>query len=85
VRAFVAAMVVWSAIVLIWVLLVPASNGGVLGCMHLVGRSVACEAQQDAINQAWWRYQTLPMILALAAGYVAIAIVRLRVPESAPD
>jgi hypothetical protein len=78
VRAFVAAMVVWSAIVLVWVLLVPASNGGVLGCMHLVGRSVACEAQQDAINQAWWHYRTLPMILAIAAGYAGIVIVRLQ-------
>jgi predicted oxidoreductase len=78
VRAFVAVMVVWSAIVLSWVLLVPASNGGVLGCMHLVGRSVACEAQQDAVNQAWWQYHTLPMILAIAAGYVGIMIVRLR-------
>jgi hypothetical protein len=78
VRAFVAAMVVWSAIVLIWVLLVPASNGGVLGCMHLVGRSVACEAQQDAVNQAWWQYRTLPMILAIAAGYLGIVIVRLQ-------
>ena len=77
-RAFIAAMVAWSAIVLIWVLLVPASNGGVLGCMHLVGRSVACEAQQDAMHQAWWQYRTLPMILAIAAGYVGIVIVRLR-------
>lgn len=77
-RAFVAAIVVWSAIVPIWVLLVPASSGGVLGCMHLVGRSVACEAQQDAINQAWWQYRTLPLILAGAAGYAGIVIVRLR-------
>ena len=77
-KAFIAAMVVWSAIVLIWVLVIPASNGGVLGCMHLVGRSVACEAQQDAINQAWWQYRTLPMILAIAAGYAGIVIVRLR-------
>jgi hypothetical protein len=71
-------MVAWTAIVLIWVLLVPASNGGVLGCMHLVGRSVACEAQQDAVNQAWWQYRTLPMILAIAAGYAGIVTVRLR-------
>jgi hypothetical protein len=78
VRAFVAAMVVWSAIVLGWVLFVPASNGGVLGCMHLVGRSVACEAQQDAINQAWWQYHTLPMTVAIAAGYAGIVIVRFR-------
>jgi len=78
VRAFIAAMVVWSAIVLISVLLVPESNRGVLGCMHLVRGSVACEAQQDAINQAWWQYRTLPMILAIAAGYAGIVIVRLR-------
>jgi hypothetical protein len=78
VRAFVLALLLWSAIVSIWTLLVPATNGGLLGCMHLVGRSAACEAQQEAINQRWWQYQTLPMILAIAACYVGIVIVRLR-------
>jgi hypothetical protein len=78
VRAFVLALFLWSAIVSIWILLVPAATGGPLGCMHLVGRSVACEAQQEAINETWWQYQTLPMILAIAAGYVGIVMVRLR-------
>ncbi len=84
-RAFVAALVAWSAIALAWALLVPASNGGVLGCMHLVGRSPACEAQQEAVNHVWWQYQTLPTIVAIAAGYAAIVIVRLRATRSAKD
>jgi Na+-driven multidrug efflux pump len=71
-------MFLWSAIVSIWILFVPAATGGPLGCMHLVGRSVGCEAQQEAINETWWQYQTLPMILAIAAGYVGIVMVRLR-------
>jgi hypothetical protein len=76
-RAFVLALVLWSAVVLRWILIVPASNGGLLGCMHLVGRSVACEAEQNAINQSWWDYQTLPTLATIAAGYIAIVIVRL--------
>jgi hypothetical protein len=75
-RAFVLALVLWSAVVLTWILVVPASNGGLLGCMHLVGRSVACEAEQNAINQSWWDNQTLPTMAAIAAGYVAIVVVR---------
>lgn len=78
-RAFVLALLLWSAIVSIWIQFVPATNGG---CMHLVGRSAVCEAQQEAINEAWWQYQTLPMILAIAAGYVGIVIVRLRATRS---
>ena len=76
-RAFLLALVLWSVVVLTWILLVPASNGGLLGCMHLVGRSVACEAEQNAINQSWWDYQTLPTLATIAAGYIAIVIVRL--------
>ena len=77
-RAFVLALLLWSAIASIWILFVPATNGGLLGCMDLVGRSAACEAQQEAINESWWQYQTLPVILAITAGYVGIVIVRLR-------
>ena len=77
-RAFVLALLLWSAFVSIWIVFVPAAQGGLLGCMHLVGRSAACDSQQEAINQTWWLYQTLPTILAIAAGYVGIVIVRLR-------
>jgi hypothetical protein len=76
-RAFVLALVLWSAVVLTWNLVVSASDGGLLGCMHQVGRSVGCEAQQNAINQLWWDYRTLPTLLTIAAGYVAIVVVRL--------
>jgi hypothetical protein len=76
-RAFVLALVLWSVVVLTWILVFPASSGGLLGCMHLVGRSVACEAQQNAINESWWAYQTFPTLATIAAGYIAIVIVRL--------
>lgn len=76
-RAFVAALVLWSAVVLIWILVFPNNNTGFLGCMHLVGRSVACETQQDAINQVLLNYQTLPSVITIAAGYVGIVILRL--------
>jgi len=75
-RAFLLALVLWSVVVLTWILLVPASNGGLLGCMDLVGRSVACEAKQNAINQSWWDYQTLPTLATFASGYIGIAILR---------
>jgi hypothetical protein len=76
-RAFVAALVPWSFVVLAVTLFVPWSGGGLLGCMHLVVRSLGCEAQQSAINQVWWEYKTAPILVAMASGYIAIAIVRL--------
>jgi hypothetical protein len=75
-RAFLIAVLRWSAVALTWILVSPG-NSSALGCMHQVGRSVACEAQQNAINQVWWDYQTLPTLLTIAAGYVAIVVVRL--------
>jgi hypothetical protein len=59
------------------VLLYPAGHDTLLGCMHLVGRSPACEAHQEAINQTWWAYETLPMLVGLASGYVGILIIGL--------
>jgi hypothetical protein len=76
-RAFLLALVLWSIVVLTWILVLPPSNGGLLGCMQLVGRSGACAAQQNAINQTWWTYQTLPTLATIAAGYIAIVVVRL--------
>jgi glycerol uptake facilitator-like aquaporin len=75
-RAFLIALLLWSLVVLTWILVNPG-NSSALGCMHQVGRSVACEAQQNAINQVWWDYQTLPTLATIAAGYIAIVIVRL--------
>lgn len=80
-RAFVVALALWS-VVPVWLLLVSGGSGLVLDCMYLVGRSVTCEVQQEAINRAWWEYRTLPMILATAAGYIGIGIVRFAVLRS---
>ncbi len=46
--------------------------------MHLVGRSAACEADQATVNAAYQTYQTIPALVAIAIGYVAIAAVRIR-------
>ena len=76
-RAFVIALLLWSVVAVVWLLVVPGDTGGVLTCMHLVGRSVACEAHQNAVNQVWWDYRTLPTLLTFAAGYVGIVVIRL--------
>jgi hypothetical protein len=76
VKAFVIALPLWS-LVPGWFLLFGGSSGLLLDCMHLVGRSVACEAGQESINQASWANHTLPIILGIAAGYIGIVVVRL--------
>lgn len=76
-RAFIVALIAWFAVVLAWLLFYPAGHDTLLGCMRLVGRSLACEAQQEAINQVWWKYGTLPSLVVIASGYVGIVIVRL--------
>ena len=71
------AAVVWTVLAIGYVMFVP--NGSVsLPCMHLVGRSAACEADQATVNAAFRTYQTIPALIAVAAGYVAIAAVRVR-------
>jgi hypothetical protein len=80
-RAFVFALALWS-VVAAWLVFVSGGSGLLLDCMHLVGRSVTCEVQQEAINRAWWEYRTVPMILAIAAGYIGIGIVRFAVLRS---
>ena len=76
-RAFVATLLLWSVIVSIWILFVPTANGDLLSCMRPVGRSAACDAQQEAVNQIWWDYHTLPIMLTIASGHVGIIVVRL--------
>jgi hypothetical protein len=45
-------------------------------CGGLVGLSpefqASCRAQQAAINDAWWRFHTLPIFLMILAGYAAV-------------
>lgn len=71
-RAFVLAVVLWSTVVLGVVLFYPAEHADLLACMRHVGRSIACEAQQDDINQLWREYRTLPLLMGFAAGYIGI-------------
>ena len=71
------AVIAWTVLVLGFVLVYPNSNLS-LPCMHLVGRSAACEAEQATVNAAYQTYQTMPALVAIAAGYVAIVAVRIR-------
>ena len=75
-KAFVVALIAWSALVVAVLLFFPA-GGTPLPCMRLVGRSIACAAQQAAINQVWWENRTLPVVVGMVAGYVGIAVVAL--------
>ena len=76
-RTAVIAAVVWTGLVLGFVLFFP-SVSLTLPCMHLVGRSAACEADQATVNAAYQTYQTIPVLLAIAAGYVAIVAMGIR-------
>jgi hypothetical protein len=75
--AFVGAIAGWSLLVLGVVLFVPWDLGPLLDCMRTVGHPPECEARQEAMNQVRWAYQTLPMLVASAAGYAAIVLLRL--------
>jgi len=77
-KSFAVAVGLWSVAVLAWLLFNPTDIGSpVLGCMHLVGRSVECEAQQAATNAVRWQNQALPIVVGMASGYVAIVVVAL--------
>ncbi len=70
-------MAAWTLLTLTFVLFYP-NDYHRLPCMGLVGRSAACEAGQATINAAYQTYQTIPSLVALAAGYVAIVAVRVK-------
>jgi hypothetical protein len=72
-----AALLGWSAIVVAYVVLNPFGQNELLPCMQLLTRTADCTAGQDAINQAVWSDRTLPSILAITAGYLAIVVVYL--------
>ena len=70
---------VWSAVVLWFLVFDPGYQPSVLlHCGAFIGRSAACEAGQDAMNEAWQWLHIWPLLIACASGYVAIAIIRLR-------
>lgn len=62
------AAVLWTLVVLLFLLVPIGDQQTLLQCMGLAVRSPACEAGQQAINDAWWWLHTFPLLLAMAAG-----------------
>jgi hypothetical protein len=72
-RAAVAAAVLWTAVVLIVVLLTP----GLISappCAGMVEPPAGCETLTQAANDFVWVTQTRPIVLLAVGGYVAIAV-----------
>jgi hypothetical protein len=73
VRAAVAAAVLWTAVVLVVVLMTP----GLLSappCAGMVEPPAGCETLTQAANDFVWVTQTRPIAILAVGGYVAIAI-----------
>jgi hypothetical protein len=80
-RAVFGALMIWTAVVLVLLWFDPGSaaywSHPVL-CMRLVGHSAACEATQARINDAWQWLHVWPLLIAMASGYVTIAVIALQ-------
>ena len=76
-KALAAALALWTVVAVLFLIFDPGYQSVLLGCMRLVGRSATCEAQQQAINQAWTWLHTVPLILTIAMGYLAIVVTAL--------
>ncbi len=74
-KLLVGSVLAWSVVVLLFLFFDPGFPRAVLPCMALVGRSVACETGQAELNSASWWLHTLPLMAALAGGYLAIALI----------
>lgn len=77
-KALLAAVAIWTAIAILILLVNPGGASVLLPCMKLVGRSAACEADQQSLNDAYWIRHTLPLVVAGLTGYAAIAALWLR-------
>lgn len=77
-KAFLGALMLWTAVSLALLYFDVGYQRAVLGCMRAVGRSAACEDGQEIVDEAWWWLHGLPMIISISAGYIAIALVRVR-------
>jgi hypothetical protein len=77
VKSLLAAIVAWTLFALALLVFDPAFVQPPT-CMRLVGRSAECQAIADAWNQTAWTQHTLPLLLAIAAGYVGILVVAIR-------
>ena len=72
-RAAVAAAVLWTAIVLIVVLLTPGLMSAP-PCAGMIEPPAGCETLTHAANDFVWVTQTQPIVLLAVGGYVAIAV-----------
>lgn len=75
-RALAIALLLWSAFSLALLLLAPFYP--VYPCARLVGASPACRAAVDAANDVVQALAIRPLVITIAAGYVAIALIRIR-------
>ena len=71
------AVIVWTLLVTTWLMVDPLYIPHLLACQRTVGpiHSAACDAAQATVNSAYDEYHITPMLLAFAAGYVAIVLV----------
>ncbi len=81
----VAAILIWSAFSFAILFFDPGSeayfrilNQPPFTCMRLVGRSAACKEAVIAANAAWVWIHQYPLLLSVAAGYVAIVVIAIR-------
>jgi hypothetical protein len=74
--ALVAAVSLWT-VFSVGVLLMAPGMSVSLGCMSHVSPPPECEAQQAAVNAVTLVLWTWPTLLIIAAGYVAIALIRV--------
>ena len=72
-RAAVAVAVLWTAVVLVVVLLTPGLMSAP-PCAGMVEPPAGCETLTQAANDFVWVTQTRPIVLLAVAGYVAIAV-----------
>jgi prepilin signal peptidase PulO-like enzyme (type II secretory pathway) len=67
----------WTAVVFAGLTFIPWGLEPV-PCARLVGASAECLAQLAARNDRVWWTQTLPMLAAIAGGYLVIILLALR-------
>lgn len=80
----VVALLGWTAVVVAFLYFDPGSEpywSNPLLCMRLVGRTAACQAGQNTINDAWQWLHFWPLLLACVSGYIAIVVVAIRGPR----
>ena len=72
-RAAVAVAVLWTAVVLVVVLMTPGLMSAP-PCAGMVEPPAGCETLTQAANDFVWVTQTRPIVVLAVAGYAAIAV-----------